>query len=762
MLFRPVTSHRSSQNDITIHGLHGLPKARSSHILNITRLSQLAPSIVFACMTTDSPPRPPTEKRRRLERVTAACNLCKKRKVKCDGEQPCDYCVRKDCADTCTFSASKRVGEAASIRSATSTPNHAVEQRENGSRQRDYTPRTPRIASDRSAVDRDSNSHHPTQPREPGSSLSPTISRDDHHEDTVVPREGRILRDAQGKFIFIGDCAPLSFLQTVRHLIASEVEPEGLSTQISRDSIIEGSRSEFDHQHHDISVANIDVTSIVEEYLVATSGLVDIFRKDDLFNEMEAWVSGQTSHSNDAAAAAFFLVLAIGLQEKNPRKSEAWSNHARNLLLKHMCNSMNVATVQGFVLLTIYMLRAFQPNGAYLYFSLAARTAYAIGIHRTEVNASFGPPIKVMRDSIWKSLRVIDMLISSILGRPPCTSDSDCTVKYNVNGQPDSAAINILDASVQLFTITEQVVVQIYSRKRISLRISDHVSRQLKGWASKWLGPLSTSITHPERVSRDIIIGSCSTLCSYYYGIMLLTRPFLIYELYEFMGASMKGGGSQVDHAKKRQYADAALDAAASFVETLQNVVIIHRMPQRMPLVVSWLFTASLALAVGILGRSNLAFESNCEASIRCLEHFGEVDPHARQYSLITRSILQTTTRHVKKREQKLRAQYKQASSNLFGMLPLEPSHGSDEQRKEHRPPVVSVEPEQPGSTATTTPFDWTIYDSDFSTLAWPSNEYDQGLQDFLQPGTYNFDGGSVADIPLFPMYDQQMGIGHG
>ena len=34
-------------------------------------------------------------------------------------------------------------------------------------------------------------------------------------------------------------------------------------------------------------------------------------------------------------------------------------------------------------------------------------------------------------------------------------------------------------------------------------------------------------------------------------------------------------------------------------------------------------------------------------------------------------------------------------------------------------------------------------------------DESDQGLQDFLQPGRHTLDGGSLADIPLFPMYDQ-------
>lgn len=257
---------------------------------------------------------------------------------------------------------------------------------------------------------------------------------------------------------------------------------------------------------------------------------------------------------------------------------------------------MTVSTVQGFALVAVYMLRAFQPNGAYLYFSLAARTAYAIGLHRTEVNASFGEAVRDTRDRIWKSLRVVDMLISNLLGRPPSTSDVDCTVKYGKHGAaevPLGPSLHMIDASVQIFMIIERVVVEVYSRKRISLRIASYVSHQLKGWASTWLRALSDmtrgSPTTPrdrDDMSREAVVGACSTLCSYYYGIMLLTRPFLIYELYEYLGASLKASGTHHEHQEKRKYADAALDAAASFVETLQAVLKSHSMPQRMPLIV--------------------------------------------------------------------------------------------------------------------------------------------------------------------------------
>ncbi|KAB2104435.1 hypothetical protein AG0111_0g7782 [Alternaria gaisen] len=698
------------------------------------------------------PTRP--EKRRRLERVAAACDLCKKRKVKCDGEQPCAYCTRKDRAATCTFS-----GHHArpSTRSAGHTPTHGARSDDihrPHARSAGHTPND----RDRDEQDNVLRERNDREVADVGTSLSPTLSRDDQQGDTVVPLEGRILRDAQGKSIFIGDCAPLSFLQTVRHLITSEVDPRA-TVQATRDPIIEIARPESADQHSCPPIDVNQVDALVNEYIAASSGLVQLFQKEDLAPELKAWASSRTSSSDDAAAAVFYLVLAIGAQERFEEKAEAWFNTARDLLLKHMCSSMNVSTVQGFALVAIFMLRASQPNGAYLYFSLAARAAYAIGIHRTEVNASFGETIKLVRDRIWKSIRVTDQLISNALGRPPSTSDVDCTVKYNtLEDGMEADDVSVLDASVQIFMIIERVVVEVYSRKRISLRIADYVSRQLKNWASKWLHKLS-GLTARRR-SREAVVGACSTLCSYYYGIMLLTRPFLIYELYEYMGAPLKSGGTQADHQEKRKYADAALDAASTLVDTLLAVIRTNQLPRRMPLIVSWLFTATLVLAVGVLGDSGLMLVDSCKDAIICMDHFGQVDPHARQYSQVAQSLLKITTAHAKKRELHLRRKRKQASSELFGLLPSEPT-GLQPQTEECEAQLG------PGSlvsrdsiqrhVSSTAPLDWTIYDADFFAMPWPS-ENDQGLQDFLQPGTHNLDGVSVADIPLFPIHDQQTG----
>lgn len=299
-----------------------------------------------------------------MERVAAACDLCKRRKAKCDGEQPCGYCKRKHRADTCNFTAPKPRYRVPFAGNTPNSPEPTVASEATA----------PRAGRDRNYSEGDEASREPATHDETGTgpdgghSLSLTVSRSDHQDDTVVPLEGRILCDAQGKVIFIGDCAPLSFLQTVRHLIASEVNEDSIPLHATRDSIIEMVDPDSREQDQSLSVELHEVQSLVHGYLVATSGLADLFNRDDLLKELKAWASGRTSHSSDAEAAAYFLVLAVGAQESHEAKAEAWFRHARDLLLKNMTSSINVSTVQGFALIAIYMLRAFQPNGAYLYF----------------------------------------------------------------------------------------------------------------------------------------------------------------------------------------------------------------------------------------------------------------------------------------------------------------------------------------------------------------------------------------------------------
>jgi len=298
----------------------------------------------------------PPEKRRRLDRISAACDLCKARKVKCDGSLPCSYCKRKNHADSCTFSGPK----SRQTQSSTNTP-----ARRGRDTSREETPHAPHEAQH---ADTAPAIHSEPYGVNPEHSVSPALSHT-HQHDTAVPLEARLLRDAQGKVVFIGDSAPISFLQTVRHLVASEAG--ALPVQMSRDLFVEAAQLETpDDVEGEEPVAGIHpnaVESIIREYHAATSGLVDLFAREQLVEDVKRWAA-HTRVQHDVSSAVKYLVIAIGTQQEDPWAADAWFKHAKQILVDNLSASMHIATVQGFTLVAVYMLRASQPNGAFLYF----------------------------------------------------------------------------------------------------------------------------------------------------------------------------------------------------------------------------------------------------------------------------------------------------------------------------------------------------------------------------------------------------------
>lgn len=149
---------------------------------------------------------------------------------------------------------------------------------------------------------------------------------------------------------------------------------------MQQDSIIEVPRPELSDRQPRSGPPNLEwteLTGLVNEYFVATTGLVDLFERGELNMSLQSWMNGSNSVS-EVVAATYFLVLAVGIQEKDEAQAEAWFKIARDDLLVNLCGSMNVATVQGFALVSLYMLRAFQPNGAYLYFCKPAGSILAV------------------------------------------------------------------------------------------------------------------------------------------------------------------------------------------------------------------------------------------------------------------------------------------------------------------------------------------------------------------------------------------------
>ncbi|GKU07487.1 activator of stress protein 1 [Fusarium langsethiae] len=516
----------------------------------------------------------------------------------------------------------------------------------------------------------------------------------DAEEETEVPREARLVCDAQGKLIFVGDCAPLSFFQSVRQLVTTRVGQNAFAPQSSRYSVLENATAHQSRRtpgdNHIPSVHTDDIPHAVSNYLAIATGLVDLFDHRRLQDDLIFWANmGQKT--DDATTIVNLLVLAIGTKIDNEERAQEYFEYAREKAYSNLTGNLSVTTVQMFTLITLYMLCSCQINGAFLFFGTAVRAAYSIGIHRTEVNARFGQDIHRQRDRLWKSLRVVDLFLSTSMGRPPATSDVDCTVPYQSPDENLDESLDLLNASVQIFLVLEGVVTEIYSRRKISLQLTEGISLQLRDWSSRWLKQLKDIVANPDIQDRAQVSGACQILATYYYAVMLVSRPFLMYELCRRLSdGSMASNGRSALTSGKSKLADACIDAASLMVDPILDLIQRGILVGHVPILVSWLFASSLVLGIGLLGGFGRVLEKYTRMAIHALDHCSNHDTHAGQYSLIAQSLLATSLEHLEKRELAERQRRTENSSQLFGLIPSDTTDSPSTFRRETSQPGVS------------------------------------------------------------------------
>ncbi|KAI1150357.1 fungal-specific transcription factor domain-containing protein [Nemania diffusa] len=614
------------------------------------------------------------------ERVAQACDTCKQRKVKCDGQIPCGYCKRRHRAHTCHFSPAIRRRRRPSEQPTRISPSPSVI----------AVPSTLTATATPTPIAPIPATSSPA----PAVDASPTLTRHNDasaEEEAEVPRDARLICDAQGRLAFIGDCAPLSLFQTVRQIVTSRVDPHAFAPETSRGSMLENSTGDGVLPLGPTEEPSIDqstVRRLVTTFLTVTSGLVDLFDTATLIPEIQSWAA-QAARPADVTSAVHYLVLAIGSQCENEQRATAYFLAGKHLALSALAGNLSVGTVQSFTLTALYMLRACQINAAFLFFGIAARAAYSIGLHRTEVNSRFGPDIHTRRDRLWKSVRVVDLYLSISMGRPPAAADADCTVSYHSAGADGGGGggerYDLLNASAQILSLVERIVWVVYSRRRISLQLTEGISRELRCWSRTWLAPLLRAVERGRdggEEERDTgereheRTGACQVLASYYYGVMLVSRPFLLYELCRRLAEpdaarpaaeANASGGSGSGRAK---LANACIDAATLMVGLASDFVAQGPPDRRMPLIASWLFVSSLVVGVGLLGDFSRSLEKSLNTSISALEFLAQQDAHAAQYARIAAALRVCAVAHLERRDAAERRRVAADSTQLFGLLP--------------------------------------------------------------------------------------------
>ncbi|KAJ0415190.1 hypothetical protein BJY00DRAFT_293847 [Aspergillus carlsbadensis] len=451
-------------------------------------------------------PRPKVLPANRL-RAPEACLACRASKKRCSGTFPCTKCIRNGRADTCVpFRRS----------SLTSTPRQTNNL---------YKASNSPVSQDAGRQTRNSLTIAPE--RLPQLLPAPGTSRAPHKTHS------RMLRNRQGERVYIGRAASLSFLQLLRDTVTQHIGPSQFSHNVRREDMLETDTPD------EVPVSfqsDLDITqeqAYIRTYCIATSGFINVL-SDTETRQMLGTSPPANDTLNKTMVALRDIMIAIGAQSsKNDsaitRVERYFFTRAQQCAFAGMLENPSFDLIRLFILMAFYMMGACRRNAAFMYLGVAARAAAALGLHLTDF-ASLELDEQQKRMRVWMSLCTLDLLSSSILGRPPATANLHPEITDVEATQSSRAMDDSLIASYNMSRILDEIVSRLYDDRAASTEVAESLLDKLKQWSNDLPESLLSSPSTPQErlAAQEQIVGSLHVACAYHFAVIIVTRPFLI------------------------------------------------------------------------------------------------------------------------------------------------------------------------------------------------------------------------------------------
>ncbi|KAI1376815.1 hypothetical protein F4677DRAFT_445138 [Hypoxylon crocopeplum] len=569
-------------------------------------------------------PRPRVQPQNRL-RSAKACDACKASKRRCDSKQPCRTCTDKSQANSCTYSrpSKRKASRQAAAGRAPLTP--SVPSPRAGSHSSDLPPRSPRLTE---TVD------------VPGT----------HIQQPVM---------LSSSSVFVGTTAAISFLQFLQKTLEHYVGPSGFTDGQHSRKLFEARTYDVDVDNFQDSLEDEEKRALIQCFLEVSSGLLDLFTSEEIAQLLErdradrASEYGSAKQMSKADHASLHLMVAIGAQCRGdnaatdlPRAAKHFSV-ARKMALEEMLEDPTVHVVRIFLLMAFYMLGACRRNAAFMYMGMASKAADIVGLHVSAHIRHQSSTERNIRLRTANSLRVFDIICSSILGRhassTPLQSFDICP--SDLGQEPRHHRCLALSATYELSVVLDEAVRKFAEEGKLKASAADNFLQRLRNWSHSLPTQLRQQLrNHPgsdvNANFRELTIGNIHVAGAYYFGVILVTRPFLVQQIMP----QLRGRPAppieplEEDRAaysgKAAEFSQACVEAATYMVEMCSEAIDTSAIWGNMCILKAWVFAAGLVLGFSLLvdtaanSDTNEAFLS----SRQVLQHLGRLSPQAAQY----------------------------------------------------------------------------------------------------------------------------------
>lgn len=469
--------------------------------------------------------------------------------------------------------------------------------------------------------------------------------------------------------MFIGDSANLSFLHTIRAVIS---DSQGSNTFVDDplrsymvELIPEDNTKVFDPikdaNPPDISLA--EAKRLIRQFFIVTDGVLDLVDESELLKSLPGvLVSNQ---SNVVARTLVYLVVAIGAKcsvDDQAKLGDSFFRCARLLTAQYIMDNANVETGQVYVLTAMYLLCASRRNAAFIYLGHATRLVHSLGVHMLSVSDRFLKQDRLNRERLWTSIRSLDLFTSASLGRPPSTSESRLLKLDEPNAVQNG-----------LYAIMEVILTDVYGQRRINTEMLGRIGLLQRQWADSF----ATAQDSGKMAAQNTDIpdyGLMHIKQTYYWSIMLLTRPFLVDRVSEHAQTTKQSPNEPIQPCvvsdPSKTLVHACVDSAVKTVSLLQPLLNQEQLPRHLPLVINAAFHAALVLGLAYFGDLYRVFplENSLNTAHKVLCKFNR-DSVAIRNAAIIGFLKGACDDYFERRQQASMAIESEAISHLFGQI---------------------------------------------------------------------------------------------
>ncbi|KAL8717952.1 MAG: hypothetical protein Q9225_004859 [Loekoesia sp. 1 TL-2023] len=516
-----------------------------------------------AAASANSPKPPPTMPKRR--RVTRACDECRRKKIKCDGKQPCTHCTVYSYDKVANTGDTECTYDQPSNRRRNPTPQY-VEALENRLQRAEQLLRQvrPDVNLDDPLYDAmmPQRMHPPIKlesqpPADVPTSLAsqPTFSQavakaeEDSVLESMVHEAGSLALDDQGHWDFYGHSSGMIFLRRMREQFGDLLgKSDGIKIFFKSPSIAErfstpGSSGASPMNPgltnvHDLP-AKVCARKLCSCALDDAAALLRFVHQPSFylsFDRVYDTPPEEFTPTDQKFLPLLYSVLALGCLFAKAEESMLqsfgyesaidqgfnWFQISRQLMDVTDCRDLT--SLQALLFMIMFLQASAKLSTCFSHIGIALTSAIRMGLHR-RVSNQFSPIEQESRKRIFWVIRNMDVYVGALLGLPMMLSDEDIDQEFPLEVDDDcitadavlpmppgkTALIAAFTAHIRLVRLLAKTVRYVYplqttrSRSKHAYAVSYSKIREVEQDLHRWMEDLPMALRPGGEVPPELV-----------------------------------------------------------------------------------------------------------------------------------------------------------------------------------------------------------------------------------------------------------------